>query len=51
MAQAGKGLVSVVVPIGGGGEVEIALPRRVQVTPALRNRVATLPGVLAVEAV
>jgi hypothetical protein len=31
--------------------VEIALAKRIQVTPALRNRVATLPGVLAVEAV
>jgi DNA polymerase-3 subunit alpha len=51
LGQAGKGLVSLVVPGEGGAEVEIALPRRVQVTPALRNRVATLPGVLAVEAV
>jgi DNA polymerase-3 subunit alpha len=49
--QPGKGLVSLVVPGEGGAEVEIALPKRVQVTPALRNRVATLPGVLAVEAV
>jgi DNA polymerase-3 subunit alpha len=48
---AGKGLVSLVVPGEGGSEVEIALRERVQVTPALRNRVATLPGVLAVEAV
>jgi DNA polymerase-3 subunit alpha len=51
LGQPGKGLVSLVVPGEGGAEVEIALPRRVQVTPALRNRVATLPGVLAVEAV
>ena len=51
LGQAGKGLVSLVVPGDGGEEVEIALPKRVQVTPALRNRVATLPGVLAVEAV
>jgi len=51
LAQAGKGLVSLVVPGEGGAEIEIALPRRVQVTPALRNRVATLSGVLSVEAV
>jgi len=51
LGQPGKGLVSLVVPGNGGEEVEIALPRRVQVTPALRNRVATMPGVLAVEAV
>jgi len=51
LAQAGKGLVRLVVPGEGGAEVEIALPKRVQVTPALRNRVAALPGVLAVEAV
>jgi DNA polymerase-3 subunit alpha len=51
LGQAGKGLVSLVVPGNEGAEVEIALPRRVLVTPALRNRVATLPGVLSVEAV
>ena len=51
LGQPGKGLVHLVVPGEGGAEVEIALPKRVQVTPALRNRVATLPGVLAVEAV
>ena len=51
LGQPGKGLVSLVVPGEDGAEVEIALPKRVQVTPALRNRVATLPGVLAVEAV
>jgi DNA polymerase-3 subunit alpha len=51
LGQPGKGLVSLVVPGESGAEVEIALPKRVQVTPALRNRVATLPGVLAVEAV
>ena len=49
--SAGKGLVSLVVPGEGGSEVEITLRDRIQVTPALRNRVATLPGVLAVEAV
>jgi DNA polymerase-3 subunit alpha len=51
LGQSGKGLVSLVVPGDDGAEVEIALPKRVLVTPALRNRVATLPGVLAVEAV
>ena len=52
LGQPGKGLVSLVVPGDGGEEVEIALPKRVQVTPArCAIRVATLPGVLAVEAV
>jgi DNA polymerase III subunit alpha len=49
--QPGKGLVSLVVPGEGGVEVEIALPKRIQVTPMLKNKVAALPGVLAVEAV
>ena len=49
--QAGKGLVSLVVPGEGGSEVEITLRERIQVTPLLRNKIATLPGVLAVEAV
>ena len=51
LSQPGKGLVSLVVPGEGGAEIEIALPKRVQVTPILRNRVATLSGVLSVEAV
>jgi DNA polymerase-3 subunit alpha len=49
--QQGKGLVSLVVPGEGGSEVEITLRERIQVTPLLRNKIATLPGVLAVEVV
>ena len=51
LGQPGKGLVSVVVPGNSGEEVEIALGKRVSVNAILRNRVAALPGVLAVEAV
>jgi DNA polymerase-3 subunit alpha len=49
--QAGKGLVNIVVPGASGEEVEIELKKRVAVTATLRNRVATLPGVMSVEAV
>ena len=51
LSQPGKGLVSVVVQGGPGEEVEIALGKRIAVSATLRNRVAALPGVMAVEAV
>jgi DNA polymerase-3 subunit alpha len=51
LAQAGKGLVNIVVPGNTGQEVEIALAKRIAVTATLRNRIATLPGVASVEAV
>ena len=51
LSQPGKGLVSVVVKGGPGEEVEIALGKRIAVSATLRNRVAALPGVMAVEAV
>ena len=50
-SQAGKGLVSLVVPGNAGEEVEIALTKRIAVNATLRNRVAALPGVASVEAV
>src|SRR5882672_4286821 len=51
LAQAGKGLVNIVVPGGSGEEVEIELKKRIAVNATLRNRVAALPGVMSVEAV
>jgi len=51
LSQPGKGLVSLVVPGHAGEEVEIALAKRIAVSATLRNRVATLPGVMSVEAV
>ncbi len=51
LSQAGKGLVSLVVPGNAGEEVEIELKKRIAVTATLRNRIAALPGVMSVEAV
>jgi DNA polymerase III subunit alpha len=47
----GKGLVTVIVPGGPGEEVEIALPKRVAVTAAMKEEIRSLPGVAAVESV
>jgi DNA polymerase-3 subunit alpha len=51
LAQAGKGLVNIVVSGVAGEEVEIELKKRIAVNATLRNRVAALPGVASVEAV
>jgi DNA polymerase-3 subunit alpha len=51
LKQPGKGIVTLVVPGDAGQEVEIALPKRVQVTAALRNAIKSVPGVSVVEAV
>jgi DNA polymerase-3 subunit alpha len=51
LAQPGKGIVRFVVPGGPGEEVEIALPKRQQVTASLRSTIAAMPGVVSVEAV
>jgi len=51
LKQPGKGIVTFVVPGAVGEEVEIALPKRLQVTPALKNAIKSLPGVAAVESV
>ncbi len=45
----GKGIVTIVVPGGAGEEVEIELPRRQNITVALKNNIRNLPGVVAVE--
>jgi DNA polymerase-3 subunit alpha len=45
----GKGIVRFVVPGGPGEEVEIELPKRQQITPALKGAIKSLPGVAAVE--
>jgi DNA polymerase-3 subunit alpha len=47
----GKGVVTLVVPGGPGEEVEIALPKRHQVTSALKDVLRVIPGVLEVESV
>jgi DNA polymerase-3 subunit alpha len=51
LRQPGKGSVTVVVPGGPGEEVEIALPKRQQVTVALKDQLRMLPGVMEVESV
>ena len=49
--QPGKGIVTLVVPGAAGEEVEIALPKRQQVSVAMKEALRTLPGVAAVESV
>ena len=51
LKQPGKGIVTFVVPGALGEEVEISLPKRLQVTPALKNAIKSLPGVAQVESV
>jgi DNA polymerase III subunit alpha len=47
----GKGHITLVVPGGAGEEVEIALPKKMQVTAALKDTLRLLPGVMEVESV
>jgi DNA polymerase-3 subunit alpha len=47
----GKGIVTLVVPGSAGQEVEIRLPQRQQITPAMRGAIKSLPGVASVESV
>jgi DNA polymerase III subunit alpha len=47
----GKGVVTLVVPGREGEEVEIALPKRQQVTAALKDSLRQIPGVAEVESV
>jgi DNA polymerase-3 subunit alpha len=49
LKQPGKGIVRLIVPGKEGEEVEIELPRRQQVTLALKNAIKSLPGVAMVE--
>ena len=51
LKQPGKGIVTFVVPGALGEEVEIALPKRLQVSVSLKNAIKSLPGVAAVESV
>ena len=52
MKVAGKGLITLIVPGDSGNQdVEIALPKRVQVNPQLKSTLASLPGVVEVETV
>ena len=50
LKQSGKGLVTVVVQTPGQ-EVEIALPKRVQVNPQLKSTLSALKGVAEIETV
>jgi DNA polymerase-3 subunit alpha len=47
----GKGAVTLVVKGGAGEEVEIALPKKHQVTAALKDALRVIPGVAEVESV
>jgi DNA polymerase-3 subunit alpha len=49
LKQPGKGIVRLIVSGKEGEEVEIELPRRQQVTLALKNAIKSLPGVAMVE--
>ena len=49
LRQPGKGIVRFVVPGGAGEEVEIELSKRLEVTPALKSAIKSLPGVATVE--
>jgi DNA polymerase-3 subunit alpha len=52
LKQGGKGLVTVIVPVETHNQdVEIVLPKRVQVTPELRSTIAAMSGVAEVETV
>jgi len=49
LRQPGKGIVRFVVPGAAGEEVEIELGKRLEVTPALKSAIKSLPGVATVE--
>jgi DNA polymerase-3 subunit alpha len=51
MKEAGKGLVTLVVPGANAQDVEIELPKRVRVSPQLKANLASLQGVAQVETV
>ncbi len=52
LKQPGKGLITLIVPgAAGTQDVEIALPKRVQVNPQLKSTLASLSGVLEIETV
>jgi DNA polymerase-3 subunit alpha len=47
----GKGMITLVIPASEGREVEIKLPQRQMVNPALKGAIKSMPGVAMVEAV
>jgi DNA polymerase-3 subunit alpha len=51
LRQAGKGLITLVVPASAGREVEIKLPQHQQVSAALKGAIKSMPGVAMVESV
>ena len=52
LKRPGKGLITLIVPgESENQEVEIALPKRVQVNPQLKSALSSLPGVVEIETV
>ena len=52
LKQPGKGLITLIVPgQSENQEVEIALPKRVQVSKQLKSTLASLSGVVEIESV
>ena len=52
LKTAGKGLITLIVPgASGSQDVEIALPKRVQVNPQIKSIIASLSGVVEIETV
>ena len=52
LKKPGKGLITFVVPgVNTDQEVEIALPKRQEVTAALKNAIQSMPGVAHIESV
>ncbi len=51
LREAGKGLVTIVVPASDGQEAEIKLAKTFQVNAVLKSAIKSLPGVAAVETV
>ncbi|MDE2500628.1 MAG: DNA polymerase III subunit alpha [Alphaproteobacteria bacterium] len=51
LRQPGKGIITFVVHGAAGEEVEIALPKKQQVTVVMKDTIRTLPGVVAVDSV
>jgi DNA polymerase-3 subunit alpha len=52
LKQPGKGLITLIVPgASDNQEVEIALPKRIQVNPQLKSTLSSLSGVIEIETV
>jgi DNA polymerase-3 subunit alpha len=51
LKQPGKGIVTFIVPGAAGEEIEIKLPKTLQVSVPIKNAIKSLPGVAQVESV